>query len=65
MLSGYVLNFIGVFCNDLLMSIFKVFLKDGYCGIERFKIFEGCEFEYDGNLFLEVFSELNVVGKLL
>ena len=64
-LSGYVLNPIGVFRNDLPTSIFKVFPKDGYCGIERFKIPEGCELEYDGNLSLEAFSESNAVGKLL
>jgi len=64
-LSGYILNPIGVFRNDLETSIFKVFPKDGYCGIEKFKIPEGCELEQDGNLSLEAFNESSAVRRLL
>ena len=64
-LSGYILNPIGNFLHDLPTKIFKVFPKDGYCGIERFIIPEGCKLEHEGNLSLEAFSESNAVGNLL
>ena len=49
-LSGYILNPIGTFKNDVVTSIFMVFPKLGYRGIETFKIPEGCELDTEGNL---------------
>ena len=64
-LSGYILNPIGTFKSDVVTTIFKVFPKPGYRGIETFKIPEGCELETEGNLTLDQFRASDSVDTLL
>ena len=64
-LSGYIMNPVGVFRNDLVTPIFEVFPKVGYAGINTFKIPEGCELEHEGNMSLEAFQESPAANRLL
>ena len=64
-LSGYILNPIGNFKSDVVTTIFKVFPKPGYRGIETFKIPERCQLETEGNLTLDQFRESESVATLL
>lgn len=64
-LTGYILNPIGVFRNDLITPIFSVFPKPGYVGIHKFKIPEGCALHSDGNMPLESFKNSPAVQTML
>ena len=64
-LSGYIMNPVGVFRNDLVTPIFEVFPKIGYAGINRFVIPEGCELEHEGNMSLDAFKESSAANRLL
>ena len=64
-LSGYIMNPVGVFRNDLVTPIFEVFPKIGYAGINRFLIPEGCELEHEGNMSLDAFKESSAANRLL
>ena len=64
-LTGYILNPIGVFRNDLITPIFSVFPKPGYVGIHKFKIQEGCALHGDGNMPLESFKNSPAVHTML
>ena len=64
-LSGYVLNPVGVFRNDLVTPIFMVYPKPGYRGIKNFVIPEGCALETEGNLSLDQFKESAAVELML
>ena len=64
-LSGYILNPVGVFRNDLVTPIFMVYPKPGYRGIEKFVIPEGCALETEGNLSLDQFKDSEPVQRML
>ena len=64
-LSGYMLNPVGVFRNDLVTPIFMVYPKPGYRGIEKFVIPEGCALETEGNLSLDQFKDSEPVQRML
>ena len=64
-LSGYILNPVGVFRNDLVTPIFLVYPKPGYRGIENFVIPDGCDLETEGNLSLDQFKESAPVERML
>ena len=64
-LSGYIMNPVGVFRNDLVTPIFEVFPKIGYAGINRFLIPEGCDLEHEGNMSLDAFKESSAANRLL
>jgi len=64
-LSGYIMNPVGMFRNDLVTPIFEVFPKIGYAGINRFEIPEGCELEHEGNMGLDAFKESPAANRLL
>ena len=64
-LSGYMLNPVGVFRNDLETPIFMVYPKPGYRGIDNFVIPEGCALETEGNLSLDQFKESAPVERML
>ena len=64
-LSGYMLNPVGVFRNDLETSIFMVYPKAGYRGVDTFSIPEGCALETEGNLSMDAFKESEAVGRMI
>lgn len=64
-LSGYIVNPVGAFRNDVVTPIFQVYPKPGYRGINFFEIPPGCELEIEGNLTLKGFKESSAVDTLL
>ena len=64
-LSGFILTPIGVFYNDRVTEILKVWPKPGFTGIERFEIPQGCELDIDGSMSVDAFEESDAVQRML
>ena len=64
-LSGYMLNPVGMFRQDVVTPIFMVYPKLGYRGIETFQVPDGCELEMEGNMSMDDFEDSSAVKTLL